>query len=242
MKPILNTPAHRLIPALGLSLALGALAQNAHAEALQYGIQVEQLEYRSTDEENSLVWDFDAFVGSDELKLVWRSEGERAEDSGDLESLENQLRLQMPISRFFDAVAGVYAQTPDNRPERYAAVFGIKGLAPQWFEIDADLYVSDRSFFRFEGEYEVLLTNRLILTPSLEVNLPLQDDDAYLQAAGGATVEIGARLSYDLIDRSVSPYVGINYEKSFGGTADLMRAAGQEDDEFSIVTGIRLMF
>ena len=152
------------------------------------------------------------------------------------------MRLQFPISTFFDAVVGVQANTPDGLPERYNAVFGVKGLAPQWFEIDADLYLSDNSFFRFEGEYEAMLTNRLVLTPNLELTVPLQDDPAYDQAAGGSTVEAGLRLSYDLIDRAVSPYVGINYEKSFGGTADLLRASGEENGVFSLVFGTRLMF
>lgn len=240
---IVQRSVNQGLTVLALSIAMAGGTQQASAEALTYGIQAEQLEYRSIDGGGgAYVWDFDALVGTDELKFVWRSEGEVAEGSGDIESLENQLRLQMPISRFFDAVVGVYAQTPDQLPDRYAAVVGVKGLAPQWFEIDADLYLSDQSFLRFEGEYEALLTNRLILTPSLEVKLPLQDDLAYMQAAGGATVEIGARLSYDLIDRAVAPYIGVNYEKSFGGTSDLIRAAGEEDDEFSVVAGVRLMF
>ncbi|NVK14050.1 copper resistance protein B (plasmid) [Leisingera sp. S132] len=214
----------------------------ARAEQLIYGFQAEQLEYRQSDGEDAFVWDFDAMIGTDELKLVWRSEGERVQGSGELEALENQLRLQFPVSTFFDAVVGVQASTPDGLPDRYNAVLGLKGLAPQWFEIDADLYLSDNSFFRFEGEYEAALTNRLILTPNLELTVPLQDDPAYDQAAGGATVEAGLRLSYDLIDRAVSPYIGVNYEESFGGTADLLRASGEENGVFSVVFGTRLMF
>ncbi|KIC27171.1 copper resistance protein CopB [Leisingera sp. ANG-M6] len=214
----------------------------AGAEQLIYGFQAEQLEYRQNDGADAFVWDFDTLIGTDELKLVWRSEGERVQGSGEFEALENQLRLQFPVSTFFDAVVGVQASTPDGLPDRYNAVLGLKGLAPQWFEIDADLYLSDHSFFRFEGEYEALLTNRLVLVPSLELTLPLQDDLAYDQAAGGATVEAGLRLSYDLIDRAVSPYVGINYEESFGGTADLLRVNGEENGVFSVVFGTRLMF
>ena len=225
--------------------AAGAVAlwsTPAGAEQLIYGFQVEQLEYRQSDGEDAFVWDFDALIGTDELKLVWRSEGERVQGSGEFEALENQLRLQFPVSTFFDAVAGVQASTPDGLPDRYNAVLGLKGLAPQWFEIDADLYLSDNSFFRFEGEYEAALTNRLILTPNLELTVPLQDDLAYDQAAGGATIEAGLRLSYDLIDRAVSPYIGVNYEESFGGTADLLRASGEENGVFSVVFGTRLMF
>lgn len=219
-----------------------AWALPAQAEQLIYGFQAELLEYRQGDGEDSFVWDFDALIGTDELKLVWRSEGERVQGAEGFEALENQLRLQFPVSTFFDAVVGIQASTPDGMPDRYNAVLGLKGLAPQWFEIDADLYLSDHSFFRFEGEYEAMLTNRLILTPNLELTVPLQDDLAYDQAAGGATIEAGLRLSYDLIDRAVSPYIGVNYERSYGGTADLIRAAGDKNGVLSAVFGTRLMF
>ncbi|MDE4205921.1 copper resistance protein B [Phaeobacter gallaeciensis] len=220
-----------------------AAASAAQAEPLIYGFQAERLEYRDGDNgENVFVWDFDFVVGTDDLKLVWRSEAEIAEGSGDFEGLENQLRLQFPISTFFDGVVGVQASTPDGLPDRYNAVLGFKGLAPGFLEIDADFYLSDHSFFRFEGEYEGLITNRLILTPSIELTVPLEDDLAYDQASGGATMEAGLRLSYDLVDRSFSPYIGINYEKSFGGTADLIRASGKENGVTSIVFGTRLMF
>ena len=230
----------KIASAAGMMLAAASTAQ---AEPLIYGFQAEQFEYRDGDNgENVFVWDFDFVVGTDELKLVWRSEAEIVEGSGDFEGLENQLRLQFPISTFFDAVVGVQAITPDNLPDRYNAVVGLKGLAPGFFEVDADLYLSDNSFFRFEAEYEGLITNRVILIPSIELTVPLADDLAYGQAAGGATVEAGLRLSYDLVDRAISPYIGVNYEQSFGGTADLIRASGEANGVTSIVFGTRLMF
>lgn len=229
------------LSAFGAALA-SMIWTPAMAEPLIWGFQAEQLEYRFLEGEDALVWDFDALAGSDELRFVWRSEGEVGESSGDFEELENQLRLQMPISTFFDAVVGVQASMPNGVPDRYNAVVGVKGLAPQWFEIDADLYVSDHPYFSFEAEYEALLTNRLILTPSVEMTLPLKDDAARDQGAWGPTFEIGARISYDLIDRAVSPYVGVNYERSFGETSDMLRAAGEDKDAFSLVVGTRIMF
>ena len=230
----------KIASAAGMMLAAASTAQ---AEPLIYGFQAEQFEYRDGDNgENVFVWDFDFVIGTDELKFVWRSEAEIVDGSGEFEGLENQLRLQYPVSTFFDAVVGVHAITPDNLPDRYNAVVGLKGLAPGFFEVDADLYLSDNSFFRFEAEYEGLITNRVILTPSIELTVPLADDLAYGQAAGGATVEAGLRLSYDLVDRAISPYIGVNYEKSFGGTADLIRASGEANGVTSIVFGTRLMF
>ena len=164
----------KIASAAGMMLAAASAAQ---AEPLIYGFQAEQFEYRDGDNgENVFVWDFDFVVGTDELKFVWRSEAEIAEGSGDFEGLENQLRLQFPISTFFDGVVGVQASTPDGLPDRYNAVLGLKGLAPVFLEVDADFFLSDHSFFRFEAEYEGLITNRLILTPSIEVTGPLEDD------------------------------------------------------------------
>ena len=43
--------------------------------------------------------------------------------------------------------------------------------------------------------------------------------------AWGPTLEVGLRLSYDLIDRAVAPYVGVHYERVYFETADFARDA-----------------
>lgn len=224
--------------AAGLALVT---APPAIAEPVIWGVQAEQLEYRLSDGEDVLAWDADAIAGTDELRVVLRSEAEYGLDSDTFETLENQLRLQKPVSDFFDAVAGVRVDTPKG-PDRVYGVIGLHGLAPQWFEIDADLFVSDEVAFRFEAEYEALITNRLILIPSIEADLPLTDDRAIGVGAFGPKIELGARLSYDLVDRTVSPYVGVHYERVFGETADLARDEGEGVDAFAIVFGTRIMF
>ena len=81
------------------TLTAGAVFAEPGVPPLIYGVQVEQLEYRlGENDEDVLVWDFDAMVGNDELRLVFRSEAEMETSSNDFETLENQLRLQMPIS------------------------------------------------------------------------------------------------------------------------------------------------
>lgn len=219
-----------------------AATTTAQAEQLLWGIQAEQLEYRLGEaDENIFAWDFDAFVGSDEVKVYWRSEAEYDTKESSFETLENQLRLQMPISDFFDGVIGVRADTPKG-PDRYHGVVGVHGLTRQWFEIDADLFVSDHPSARFEVEYEGLITNRVIFTPSVELDMPFTDDREIDIGAWGPKAEIGARLSYDLVDRAVAPYIGVHYERVFGETSDIRRANGKEDDAVFFVTGVRLVF
>lgn len=212
------------------------------AEGIFWGVQVEQLEYRLGEgEENIYAWDFDATVGTDELKFVWRSEAEFDTNEEVFESLENQARFQVPVSDFFDAVVGIRVDTPRGQ-DRLDAVLGWHGLAKQWFEIDADLFISENPSARFEAEYEGLITNRIILTPSVEVNLPFNDDPDREVGAFGPKVEVGARLSYDVRDRLLSPYLGVHYERVFGATADIADSDGKETDAVFGVLGLRLLF
>lgn len=230
MRILLSAAAALLLPSAAL------------AEPLVWGFQAEQLEYRLGEDSDLAAWDADAFVGDDSLRFVLRSEGEYDLDHDAFETLETQARLQKPISTYFDAVAGVRLDTPDAAPTRVYGVLGVHGLAQQWFEIDADLYLSDRPVFRAEVEYEALITNRIILTPSVEMDLPLVDDHAIGAGAFAPTVELGARLSYDLIDRTVAPYVGVHYERSFGETADLAADEGEDDDQVFGAAGVRIMY
>ena len=232
---------YSVIATAALATAAWAAPLKAAEEPLIWSVQAEQLEYRLGDDTDVLAWDVDATVGSDELKLVLRSEGEFERDGRVMETLEHQLRLQKPVSDFFDAVAGVRVDTPEG-PDRVYGVVGVHGLAPQWFEVDADLFVSDHPSLRLDVEYELLLTNHLILTPSVEIDLPFTDDREIDLGAWGPKMEVGARLSYDLVDRAVAPYIGVHYERVYGETRDIARAEGKDGDALFFVAGTRLLF
>ncbi|GJL88669.1 MAG: hypothetical protein DHS20C03_23780 [Minwuia thermotolerans] len=214
---------------------------SVHAEPNVWGIQVEQAEYRVGGDTDVAAWDLDAFYGGDELRFVFRSEGEYAVDEKAFETLENQFRLSTPVSDFFDAVVGVRLDTASG-PDRVYGVIGLHGLTRQWFEVDADLFLSDHPSARFEVEYEGLITNRIIVVPSIELDVPLVDDPALGREAFGPKLEIGARVSYDLVDRLLSPYVGLHYERTFGGSADLVRASGEDASAAFLVVGARMIF
>ena len=212
--------------------------------ATWYGVQMEQLELRRGDENEDLAaWNGDAFYGTDELKVRWLGEAEYDRRTSSFETLENRLVLQKPVSTFFDIKAGVRLDTPRGT-DRWYGVVGVTGLAPQWFEIDADLFVSETgdASARFDVEYELLLTNRLILTPSADINIAFSDDPEIGIGSGFSSVEIGTRLGYDLIDRAVSPYLGLVYERSFGDTADLARTEGEDVEGWRIAIGTKLLF
>ena len=211
---------------------------------LIYGLQLEELEFRRGDEgEELFAWNGDAFVGTDEVKLRWLGEGEYDNTTSKFEGLENRLVLQWPISPFFDMKAGFRVDTP-NGPDRSYSVLGLSGLAPQWFEIDADFFVSEKgdTSARLDAEYELLITNRLILTPSAEINVAFSGDHEIGVGSGISDIEAGMRLSYDLIDRRLSPYFGVVYERKFGQTEDLAQAEGEDFEGWRAVVGTKFMF
>ena len=225
--------------AVGATAAL-TVASPVAAGPIFYGFDAEQVEIRLNDGDEVLAWDFDAVVGQDELKFVWRSEAEYVLEEDEFERLENQLRLATPISSFFDAIAGVRFDTPKGE-DHIDGVVGVHGLAPQWFEVDADLFISDDPSIRLELDYEALITQRIIFTPSIEVEIPLTDDPSRNFGDFAPIIEIGARLSYDLIDRAVAPYVGVHYELATGESGRLKQADGEKKDDLFLVAGARLL-
>lgn len=211
---------------------------------LLYGLKIEEFEIRRGDENESLrTWSTDAFVGTDEVKVRWNSEAEYDTRANKFEKLENRVGVQVPISDFFDAKAGVRFDSPTG-PNRKYGFIGIAGLAPQWFDLDADLFYSEKSNLsaRLDADYEILITNRLILTPSAELNAAFSDDTPIEIKSGLTSVELGMRLSYDLVDRMISPYVGGVYERKLGNTADLLRSEGEDVEGWRAVVGLKMMF
>ncbi|PXX93693.1 copper resistance protein B [Marinobacter vulgaris] len=226
-----------------------AMAQEDPAKKTQtaktfWGVSTEKLEYRYSDSDEELaVIEGDAYYGTDELKFRWLFEGEWEEAHNAWETLENQFVAQVPVDDFWDAKAGIRVDTPEG-PDRVYGVLGLTGLAPYWFEIDTNLYVSDEgdASADFEAEYELLITNYWILSATFESLLAFSEDTEIGVGQGLNSTEVGLRLSYDVIGRSFSPYVGVVHERKYGDTADLARDSGGSTEDWFAVVGARLSF
>lgn len=209
-----------------------------------WGVQFEEFEYRYSDDDEELgVWNADIFYGTDDLKFRWLTKGEYAFEEQAYETLENQVVAQIPVSEFFDAKAGVRFDTPEG-PDRTYVVLGMAGLAPQWFEIDANFYVSQDgdTSAELDAEYELLLTNYWILSATLDATVAFNEDQEIGVGRGLVSTETGLRLSYDLIDRAFAPYVGVVHERKYGDTADFATGEGGSTNDWFAVIGARLAF
>jgi len=201
---------------------------------------VDELEYRDADEGSLQTWDAQGWLGKDFRKLWVKTEGERI--GGSTEDAELQFLYSKSVARYWDFQMGV-RQDFKPSPERTWIAIGFQGLAPYFFEIDTAFFVgeSGRTALRLEAEYELLFTQRLILTPDIEVNLYGKDDPEIGIGSGLSDLEVGLRLRYE-IRREFAPYVGIIWSKLFGRTADFATGAGQDASDFQLTIGLRAWF
>ncbi len=201
---------------------------------------VDRLERVDTRDGNATAYDAQAWFGRDYDRLVVKAEGDYGK--GKMQEARTELLWGHAIATFWDTQLGARYDSGVG-PDRGWLAFGVQGLAPYWFEVDATAYVGDegRTALRLSGEYELLLTQRLILQPRLEVNVYGKSDEVLGIGSGLSDGAAGLRLRYEFT-RQFAPYVGVERAGKFGKTADLARAAGERTDETRWVAGVRFWF
>lgn len=215
-------------------------AHMIHADTMQRFVLFNRLEAWDADPGTGLAWEGQAWFGSDLNRLWLRSEGERV--GGKTEGADLEVLYGRSVARWWDLVAGVRHDFQPGGSQSFAAI-GVMGLAPQKFEVEATAYIGERgqAAARMEAEYELLLTNRLVLQPLVEANFYGKNDPIRGIGSGLSTIEAGFRLRYEVI-REFAPYIGIVRERAFGNTADLRRSEGEDIDDTRIVAGFRIWF
>lgn len=191
------------------------------------------------DDEGASTWDIDAWRGGDYNKLWLKSEGEIVD--GDLEGAEIQALWSRNVSTFFDVQAGIrYDFEPD---ETAHLVLGLQGLAPYQFETDAAAFLSDKGdlSFRYEQSLDLLLTQRLIIEPEIELEAFATDAPERDVGAGFSSAEASLRVRYE-ITRQFTPYAEVAYRRLLGETSSIARRRGQDPEGTTLRAGLRVWF
>ena len=208
-------------------------------ERVFYHLLFNQLEGRF-GRDSSFRWEGEGWAGTDMNRVVLKTEG--TVTKGVMEEGDQELLYARPISTYFNAQGGLRYDL-DSAPGRGWAAFGVEGLAPLFFHVSATGYVSDRGHLagKLEGDYDLLLTQTLILQPQLEMNFYSKDDPARMIGAGLSDLDTGLRLRYE-ITRKFAPYIGVAYENRFGDSARFTRLAGEHASDLRFSTGVRIWF
>ncbi|MDX2275093.1 MAG: copper resistance protein B [Hyphomonadaceae bacterium] len=206
-----------------------------------YAIIIDQLEAGFDDDGETYSWHAQGWYGGDIHRFWWKSEGEGAFEN-EIEDAELQLLYSRAVTPYFDLQAGVRQSHLDGE-DRTDLVFGVQGLAPYWFEIGATAFVSTDGDLtaRAEAEYDLRLTQKLILQPSAELNLAAQDIPDLDIGAGFTDAEVGLRLRYEF-SRRFAPYVGVEWTSALGDTRDIREAHGEDTQSTRALIGLRALF
>ena len=232
-------PAERFFPSDRMAASRAAMMKEMTFRT--FALQVDKLEFRTGRAGDGFGWEGQAWYGGDIDRIVLASEGEGTFGER-AERIELGAYWRHALDPWFNLQLGMRQDfQPD--PQRTYALIGIEGLAPYWFELQGQLLVSNKGDIHARGKagYTQRLTQSLVVEPEAEVDFAFQDVSVLKVGAGFERLELGARLRYEC-NRSLAPYVGVNWERKLGGTADLARIAGESVSGVSAVFGVRAMF
>ena len=201
-------------------------------------LSADEFEWRKGDEDR-LSWDLNAWYGGDYNKLMFKSEGDS--DTHD-EDVRAELLWDRIIARWWSVQAGVRHDLSEG-PSRTWVAFGVQGTAPYWFDVEATAYVGDagRTALRLAIDYELSLTQRVMLEPSVDLSIYGQHDSSNGIGSGVSSSEIALRLRYEF-KPELAPYIGAVWSRLYGNTADLARMQESDIDEVQWLLGIRAWF
>ncbi len=212
-----------------------------HDDPLLAKVQIDNLEAaHSRDGTNGQQWDGRLWIGHNLNKLWIRSEGIRiggSIDEGDVEALWGHA-----ISPFWNLMAGMRHDLGVG-PKRNWLALGVQGITPYEFEFKATVYAtpSGRGAFRLKTSQDWLFTQKLILTPELDLNAYGQSDPQQELGAGVSDASLSFRLRYEF-SRKFAPYIGYSFGRKFGTTANMARTAGKPVTDRQILLGVRVWF
>ena len=228
-----------LIFAFLLTLTIHPVSAGMNDDPILASLSLNQFEV-TDDDEDTVIIDLDAWVGKDLNKIWIKSEIELVD--GDFEETELQLLYSRGFARYWDVQMGVRHDF-DPSPSRTWLAFGIQGLAPYFFESEITAFVGEngRTALRLDFEYELMFTQKLILTPEIEANFYGRDDRELGLGSGLSDTEFRLRLRYE-VRREIAPYIGVTFARKYGNTADYAKLTGQNYSNTSIMLGIKLWF
>jgi copper resistance protein B len=215
-------------------------------------VTFDQLEWRTANAGSATAWDAEAWYGGDYNKVWLKTEGMHFGDASRLSAFpasfgrttdgSADLLWDRIVSRWWNVQAGVRHDFGDG-PGRTWAALGVEGVAPYGFDAQATLYLGEegRSAARVKAEYDVYLTQRLIVQPKIEANLYGRSDVQRDIGAGLSEADLGIRIRCEF-RREIAPYVGLNWSRAFGSTIDRVRGEGRDPNDLQFVAGLRIWF
>ena len=234
-------PADSRSPDYSDGIAMNPMSSmDMHDTAAQHMLLIDQLEGFHGRDFNGQAWEGEGWYGTDTNKAWFRTEGENR--AGRLHDADVEALWSHAVAPYWDTELGVRHDIGTGTHRTWAA-FGIEGLTPYWFELEATAYVgnSGRTAARLRAEYELRITQKLVLQPEIETNLYGKNDPHGRIGDGLSDMQWGLRLRYEFT-RQFAPYIGLLWTRRFGTTADYLRLDHEPVFDQRLVAGLRFWF
>jgi copper resistance protein B len=201
---------------------------------------VDRLESSTMRGGTAMTYEWQAWYGETYNRALIRAEGDI--EGGAFRDARNELLWARAVTAYWDMQLGVRYDSGKGVNRGWLA-FGVQGLAPYWLYVEATAYVNEqgRTAFRLETEYDLLLTQKLILQPRVEMNFYSRRDDSRAVNSGLSDFSGGVRFRYE-IRREFAPYVGIEWDGRFGSAANAMRISGEVPEGARFIAGAHFWF
>jgi copper resistance protein B len=211
-----------------------------HDKAINFQVLFDQFEWQFVHGENGQRWDSRSWIGGDINRLWLRTEGDAVD--GVIDAAEAQVLYGRSIGRWWDVVAGVRFDARPSPSHTWLAL-GVQGLAPQFIDVQATLYVGDNAHLaaRIELEHDLHVTQRIVFQPLVELSIAGAEDPDRGIGSGISTAEVGFRVRYEF-KRELAPYAGVVWHRKLFGTGDFTRQRGGDAGGWHVVTGLRFWF
>ncbi len=211
-----------------------------HSDNYRAGLITDRLEMTDMSASPSMTYDAQAWFGKTYDRVLLRAEGDVK--NGQSQNARSELLWSHAITPFWDSHLGLRYDSGLGVNREWLAL-GVQGYAPYWIYVEANAYINEqgRTAFRLELEYDVLITQRFILQPRIEANAYGKNDTSHYLGNGLSSLETGLRLRYEF-KPEFAPYIGIDWEDTFGKTANYAKQRNMNAGNTTLVIGVHFWF
>ncbi|ENU20470.1 hypothetical protein F994_00696 [Acinetobacter bohemicus ANC 3994] len=199
---------------------------------------------RNDNAQGALKSKLETRIGTDENKIFIKVHADKAESQQT--EYDAKLLYSRNVADFWDVQAGIRYRLDPNREidqDQVDAVLGLHGMVAYFFETDAYVYIGqDRQVsFNLETERDLLLTQKLIIQPYLDMNIVLSDDSNYAKKTGLNSVQLGLETRYE-INKKVMPFMDVAYGYNKGVQETAWQKSSSSENAWVYGAGIRFKF
>ncbi len=215
-----------------------------HGGQIYQQTTVESKWLRNDEGDGILKSELETRIGTDENKIFIKVHADDAES--EQAEYDAKVLYSRNVADFWDVQAGLRYRNDQNREvdqDQVDAVIGVHGLAPYFFETNAYLYVGqdNQTSLSLETERDVLLTQKLIVKPYLDLNVIFSDDSNYAKKSGLNTAQLGLETRYE-INKKVMPFIDVAYGYNKGNEETAWQQQSSSENEWLYGAGIRFKF